>query len=168
MGRNSIAGNVGKSMLGVGAGFALYYLVTGLGFGPGGRGDGGRGESPRVPPMVPPTVPARPRDEARLNFVLTAAGLEQRDESWRSPAVRKIFTLEEMIARIKDGGRSDVTLKVAGDAREGTLRETLAGLKQAGIDVYQLEAAPGTAPHVSGRGRGGGHRWRMRGRGYYT
>jgi hypothetical protein len=105
---------------------------------------------------VPPSPPTRPKDETRLNFVLSAAGLEQRDESWRPPAVKKIFTLDEMIARIKEGGRSDVTLKVSGDAREGTLRETLGRLKQAGIDVYQLEAGPAAppSPHVSGNARG--------------
>lgn len=158
MGRSSIAGNVGKSMLGVGVGFALYYLVTGLGFGAGGRGEGeGLGELPlpTEPPSVPP-LPTRPKDETRLNFVLSATGLEQRDESWRPPAVKKIFTLDEMIMRIKEGGRSDVTLKVSGDAREGTLRETLARLKQAGIDVYQLEASHASPPasHVSGSARG--------------
>jgi hypothetical protein len=159
MGRNSIAGAVGKSMLGVGFGFALYYLVTGLGFGAGGRGEGeGLGEptSPTEPPSVPPPPPARPKDETRLNFVLSATGLEQRDANWRPPAMKKIFTLDEMIARIKDGGRSDVTLKISGDVREGTLRETLSRLKQVGIDVYKLEATPTAPPssRVSGNARG--------------
>lgn len=167
MGKNSIAGNVGKSVLGVGVGFALYYLVTGLGFGAGGRGEGeGEGEGhgeptpPTERPTVPPPPPVRPKDETRLNFVLLSTGLEQRDESWRPSAVKKIFTLEEMIARIKDGGRSDVTLKVSGAAREGTLFETLRRLKQDGIDVYQLEAVPPLPPRVSGNARGeyGGRR----------
>jgi hypothetical protein len=154
MGRNLTAGNVGGAMLGFGFGFALYYLITGLGFGAGGRGEGeGLGEStPPTEPSVPPPPPVFPKDETRLNFVLSAAGLEQRDASWRPPAVRKIFTLDEMIVRIREGGRSDVALKVSGDAREGTLRETLARLEQAGIDVYQLAATP--PPHVAGNARG--------------
>lgn len=164
MSGNSGASDFGKGVLGLGVGFALYYLITGLGFGQGGREGDGVGEPgfPTQPPSVPPPPPARPRDETRLNFVLSSAGLEQRDANWKPPAVKKIYALEEVIARIKDGGRSDVTLKVSGDAREGTLRDVLAGLKQAGIDVYQLEAPPHAPPSVSGNARGeygGRRRW---------
>lgn len=166
MSDSSSAGAFGKVVLGGAVGFALYYLFGrgGLGFGESDDGGGGPGE-PRLPtePPLPPPPPARPKDEQRLNFVLSSTGLEQRDESWRPPPVKKIFTLEEMIARIKDGGRSDVTLKISGDVREGTLRETLARLKQAGIDVYQLEAVPPTptaSSRVSGNVRGEyGGRW---------
>lgn len=159
MSRSSFAGNFGKVVLGGAAGFALYFLFGrgGLGFGESGDGEG-RGEPrlPTEPPAVPPPSPppTRPRDEARLNYVLSSAGLEQRDANWKPPAVKKIYALEEVIARIKDGGRSDVTLKVSGDAREGTLRDVLAGLKQAGIDVYRLEATPPAPPSVSGNARG--------------
>jgi hypothetical protein len=158
-----------SSWRGVGTGVAvgavgvlLYLLIRNLGLGGGGaRGEGGRGESgrglgpevPTVPPMPPmPPMPPLPKDEQRLLFVMTqpTADDPSRPMSFRGPGARA-FALEEMIARVKAGGRSDVTLKTAGNVRQGSADSALSLVKQAGIKVW----VSGIGPAVNDRGQYG-------------
>jgi hypothetical protein len=68
------------------------------------------------------------------------------------------YSVEEMIARIKRGKRSDVTLKVTGGAHHGDAESALALLKKAGIEVWRDDGAG--AARVSGNARGQyGGRW---------
>jgi hypothetical protein len=122
-----------------GVGVLLYFLIKGLG-GSGGRGAG-------------LALLMRPRDEKRLTFVMTqpTADDPSRPMSFRGSDA-KMFSLDEMISRVKAGGRSDVTLKMAGNVRQGSAESALTLVKQAGIEVWK-EAAPGGAS-VSGNDRG--------------
>lgn len=154
MSGGSFAGTVGKGVIGAGVGFALYYLVLnlrlggGLGFGAAfgvGEGRGGADSSPR---------PSRPRDAHRLNLLLSSRGFEWRDPDWKSPVPASVVTLSDAISRIREGGRSDVTFKTAGDVVQRDYEKALEGLKQAGIDVFKAEASTVPAPTISGNGRG--------------
>jgi hypothetical protein len=167
---NSAAESLGKLGLGLGVGAALYFFITGLGFGGRGRGRGeGRGEGRDVselpvPPVTPP-VPVRPRDEKRLNFLLSTRGFELRDENWKPTSPAKSYSLEEVIFRVKEGGRSDLALKASGAVIQGAYDSALERLKQAGIVVWKVEAGPVPPPPVraSGNMRGQyGARWGIR------
>jgi len=181
---DSVAGGLGKVLLGGAVGFALYFLVTGLGVGGRGEGEGdegrGRGEpeappvippGPTVPPISPPVplppspptappIPPRPRDQARLSFMMTGPTFK---EVLRGPSPMRFrllgdssartYFLEEMIARIQAGGRSDVNLKIRGDVRQGSADDALRLLAQAGIKVWREEIRP-RSPAVSGHARG--------------
>ncbi len=162
MAEESAAESFGKAVLGGAVGFALYILVTGLGL--GGRGEGrgeggrGRGEPLAEPPSVPsPPPPPRPKDEKRLTLVMmqpTASGPES-PMSFRlkddDPST-KTYSLEEAIARIRSGGRSDVNLRIRGSVRAGSADAALELLRRAGIQVWKEETPP--PPHVSGNARG--------------
>lgn len=145
MAESSAAGSFGKFALGGAVGFGLYMLITGLGFGFGG-GRGGHREDGRDG-----AVPTRLRDEERLNFLMSSKGLELRGADWKPAAAAKILTLEEAVARVKDGGRLDLNLKISGDAIQRDVDAALAAFKQHGIDVLMVEMA---LPHVSGNARG--------------
>ncbi len=154
-----VAEGFGKVVLGGAIGFGLYLLITGLGFGGSGRGEGrgeGRGDAPPPAPSAP--APTRPRDEQRLNFLLSASGsFEPRDVDWKPSTTTKIYTLEELIVRVKEGGRSDVSLKISGAALQGAVDAALAALKKAGIKVWMTEASSPTgspAARVAGNVRG--------------
>lgn len=68
MAEDSLVGGLGKLVLGGAAGFALYLLVTGLGFGGRGRGeDRGEGEPITSPPRPAPQLP---KDDVPLLFVV--------------------------------------------------------------------------------------------------
>jgi hypothetical protein len=144
----SLAEGLGKVMLGGAVGFGLYLFITGLGFGGTGRGEGrGAGAGPAVPP-------SRAKDQEPLQFVLRSTGLHLRVDD---PKTAKTYSLEEVIARIKEGGRADVELTISGGAREGTVEAVRTGLRQAGISVHEREAVPvtpTTPPSVSGNLRG--------------
>ena len=163
MAEDSAAASLGKFSLGVGVGFALYFFITGLGFGGRGRGEGrgedrGRDVPEPIAPLVPPPVPARPRDDKRLNVLLSTRGFELRDENWKPLSVAKIYSLEEVIARVKEGGRNDLALKVSGAVIQRDYDSALVGLKQAGIVVWKAETPPPV--HTSGNARGQyGSRW---------
>lgn len=150
MSRGSFAGTVGKGVAGAGVGFALYFLFRNLRFGGGfglgesfgvGEGSGGAGAS------------ARPKDARRLNLLLSARGFEWRDQDWKVTVPSAIVTLNDVIARVREGGRSDVALKTAGDVLQGDYERALEGFKQAGIEVFKAEVVT-TPPTVSGNGRG--------------
>lgn len=166
MAENSISGDLGKGVVGAGIGFALYLFITGLelGWGGGGRGRGegsGRGETKAPPasegsgrgptqPLLEPLVPSRPKDASRLSFVMTHPTFDDPSlpMSFRGPDARA-YSLDEMIARIKTGGRSDVVLKTAGNVREGSASSATARVKQAGIEVWKEDGV-----RVSGNARG--------------
>jgi hypothetical protein len=145
-GQRSSSGRVVGTVAGVGAvGVLLYLLVKNLGLGTRG-GQDGAGAAPPAPP--------RPRDEQRLLFVMTQPTADDPSVpmSFRSPVEGKTYALDEMIARIKDGGRSDVTLKIAGNVRAGSAESALSLVKQAGIEVWR-EVGSGVA-RVAGNARG--------------
>lgn len=131
-----------------GVGVLLYLLIKNLG---GQPGPAGRGTGPASTISTP--LPPRPKDEKRLTFAMTqpTSAEPTRPMSFRGPDARAA-SLEEMVARVKAGGRSDVTLKTAGDVRHGSAESALALIKQAGIEVWK-EVSPGVE-HVSGRARG--------------
>ena len=164
MAESSTAETVSKFGVGLGVGFALYLLIRNLGFG-GGRsfgGEGGeaRGEGapalPSTPAPSPPPTPPMPRDEQRLEFVMVRpTTLDDKTTVFRGPD-NQIYALEEMIARIKAGGRADMTLKVRGDVIAGPADVAEAQIKKAGIDIWNSasEKPPAPVKTVSGNARG--------------
>ena len=140
---DSISEGFGKLLLGGVVGFGLYYLVTGLGFGGLGSGEG-RGPGPgRGEPSTP--EPTLPKDEARLSFLMIQPTADDptRPMSFRSADGTR-YTIEEMLARVKAGGRYDVTLKIRGDVRAGAGEAAQILIKQAGIEIWK------DTPRVSG------------------
>lgn len=176
MSENSAAAAVGKFGLGLGVGFGLYWLIRNLGFGGGfGFGGGARDEGAPSPPAMPPI----PRDEQRLEFLMMGpTTLDDKTPAFRGPG-GKIYALEEMIVRIKAGGRTDMTLKVRGDVISGPADDAEAQIKKAGIDIWKPvppplfpekqpahESPPAPVKTVSGNGRGQYGTTNV-GRGYY-
>ena len=176
MAENSSAETVSKFGVGLGVGFALYFLIRNLGFGGGFGLGGGRGEArdegAPVPPSTPPPLPPMLRDEQRLEFVMVRpTTLDDKTMAFRGPG-DTIYSLEEMLARIKAGGRTDMTLKVRGDVISGPADNAEAAIKRAGIDLWESappppfpEKQPGAKPPatVSGNARGYyGRTWRSR------
>jgi hypothetical protein len=103
-------------------GVLLYLLIKNVGFG---SGKSGRGE------------PQMPKDEQRLEFVMIHPTPDEHPRipmGFRGPGA-KIYSLEEMIARVKAGDRIDVTLKIMGDVRHGSVMEARTLIKQAGIEI---------------------------------
>ena len=155
MAENSSAETVSKFGVGLGVGFALYYLIRNLGFGGGGLGGLGfgggeaRGEGAPVPPPMP-------RDAQRLEFVMVGpTTLDDKTMAFRGPG-DTIYALEELIARIKAGGRTDMSLKVRGDVISGPADDAAAALKRAGIDLWKPASPlfPEPVKSVSGNERG--------------
>ena len=136
MAANSSAETVSKLGVGIGVGFALYFLIRNLGFGR--EGGEARGEGAPVPPsvLVPPSVPM-PRDAQRLEFVMIGPTTsDDKTSAFRGPG-NTIYSLEELIARIKAGGRTDMILKVRGDVISGPANAAEAAIKRAGIDLWK-------------------------------
>ena len=160
MSENSSAATVGKFGLGLGVGFGLYWLIRNFGFGGGGFGFGGGGARDEGAPS-PPAMPPIPRDEQRLEFLMMGpTTLDDKTPTFRGPG-GKIYALEEMIVRIKAGGRTDMTLKVRGDVISGPADDAEAQIKKAGIDIWKPvppplfpEKQPAPVKTVSGNGRG--------------
>jgi hypothetical protein len=170
MAESSVAEGLGKVVLGGAVGFALYYLITGLGFGGlgfgglgfGGRGRGrgeGRGEAPDPSPL-PPVPPPRPRDDKRLLFLMTEPRAVGHPTGFQSRLGNgqldpKIYTVEELIERVKAGGRSDVDLRATGAVIQGPWDDARARIRQAGIKIWVAETSSPRAPaHVVGNDRG--------------
>ena len=166
MAENSPAETVSKFGVGLGVGFALYLLIRNLRFGGGLGFGGGRGETrDERTPAPPSTPPPMPRDEQRLTFVMvrpTTPG--DKTMAFRGPG-DKIYSLEEMLARIKAGGRSDMILKIRGDVISGPADAAEAQIKKAGVDIWKPTPVPQKPPTlvktVSGNARGYyGRTWR--------
>lgn len=126
-------GGVGVGVL---AGLAYFFLRGRAGW--GGRDSGARTEMP-----APVAIP---KDPTRLMFVMVSPTADDpsRPSSFRG-ADGKMFALDEMIARIKAGGRSDVTLKIRGDVREGSVDSARVRVKEAGIKIWDGSAAVGSS-----------------------
>lgn len=177
MAENSSAEGVVKFGLGLGVGFGLYLLIRNLGFGFGGGRGEAREEGAPAPPLTPPPMP---RDEQRLEFVMVGpTTLVDKTLAFRGPGA-KIFSLEDMIVRIKAGGRTDMTLKVRGDVISGPADDAEAQIKNAGIDIWTpapppmfpekqsaSEKPPAPVKTVSGNARGQYVAISRFGRGYY-
>jgi hypothetical protein len=133
---DSVGDNLVKALLGVGAGFGLFYLATYFGFGGGGHGSGSS-SAPRA------------LDAKRLSFVMTPAGFQQRTDTGLDP---QIYSTDDLIARVRDGGRADVELRASGAVLEGQWQQARDRIKHSGIVVF--EPAP---PTVSGFSRGRGY-----------
>jgi hypothetical protein len=141
-------GNFGNLVIGGITGFSLYLLAAYLGR--GGRGEGGSGD-------------VRPKDEHRLTFTM----MQPTQPPYTLPAVfsltgdpARTYSVDELISRVKDGGRVDVTLKIRGDVIQGATDAARTRIKQAGLELW--EEKPSSAPaKVSGNARGeyGRGRW---------
>lgn len=146
MADDSVGESFGKVVIGGAVGFALYFLVTGLGLGGGGgagRGESGRGEAPFPPPP-------RPTDATRLAFVMTEptavgrpVGFQLRDGGKLDP---KIYTVDELIARVKEGGRSDVELYATGAVIQGPWDNARERIRTAGLKVWAGEPSSASSP----------------------
>ena len=134
----SRAGDVGKGVLGVGVGFALYMLISGFGGGGGfgwGRGRGeGRGERGTGPSTIPPASPG-PAGPARSQLKLTPAGITVDGNP---------MSLDEAVAAVK--AARDVDVVVTGDTIQGDVDDLLVALFLAGItwrgSEYLVRSAP--------------------------
>lgn len=159
MAEGSVVEGFGKVLLGGAVGFGLYMLISNLGFGGRGAGRGeGHGEGPPIPTPQPvptpppaPTPPPKPKDEKRLSFRLSSKGFELLDAD-RKSADGKTYTLDEVIARVKEGGRSDLELAVSGGARQGDVDKAREAFQRADLKV-EISEKHATA-RVSGNARG--------------
>ena len=144
---DSVGDVVGKLTLGGAVGFALYFFVTGLGL--GGRG-GGEGPAPT------PTPVPQPRDDKRLTFVMIRPTSDDPSHpmQFRSREDAKDYALAEMLSRVKAGGRTDLTLAVMGNVRQGSWEDAKKLVRQAGLDLWVEDTPGSSATHVSGNARG--------------
>jgi hypothetical protein len=168
MAEKSSVETISKFGVGLGVGFALYYLIRNLGFGGRFGFGGGSGEARDEVPTLP-APPPMPKDEQRLEFVMVGpTTLDDKTLAFRGPG-GKIYSLEEMIMRIKAGGRNDMTLKIRGDVISGPADVAEAQIKNAGIDIWQPAPPPAAVKAVSGNARGRGQYDEISrvGRGYY-
>ena len=156
MARGSIAEGFGKVVLGGAVGFGLYMLITGLGFGGLGRGEGaGRGEAEGPPPPAPPAAPPpppRPKDDKRLSFVMIEPKVLGHPMGFRlrDGDPKKTYSLDELIARVKEGGRTDVELRASGAVIQGPWDEAQERIKSAGLKLWLVETSPAAPQHVVG------------------
>lgn len=151
MAESSAAEDVIKFGLGLGVGYGLYRLIRDLGFG------GGRGEARGDGTAPGPPTPSIPRDEQRLEFLMVGpTSPDNRKAAFRGPG-GQLYALEEMIARIKAGGRADVLLRIRGDVISGPADEAEAEIKRAGIALWKPAPPPlfpEKQPPVVGNERG--------------
>lgn len=136
-------------------GVLLYFLIKNLGL--SGRSGGKVGDRGKLLPPAPGVLPP-PGDAQRLTFVMIqpTPDAPSLPMSFRGPDA-KAYSLDEMIARVRAGGRSDVVLKISGNVRAGSAESAKELVKKAGIEIW-IEG--GT--RVSGansRGQYGGSRW---------
>jgi len=125
--------DVAAAATGALAGFGLYLIVSGLGFGGGRAGtENDSGDSDRGTTAAP-----LQRDLVPLTFVMTApvAGDTSDTAVFRLGTV--FLSLDEMIARILAGSRSDVVIKIRGDVRTGSAVGVMTHLKESGIEVIE-------------------------------
>ncbi len=163
MAEDTVAGIFGKAALGSAVGFVLYVLVTGR----GSRGDG-RGRDSSLPPLPrdaepllyvvvesaeaqklprPPDLFTRARRDVRFRRLDLGAAKLSPDEIYRrmSDLLRREqgegtppISVDELIARVRAGGRDDVRLISTGAIRTGTRDDALDALMSAGIKHWRL------------------------------
>lgn len=123
---------VGSLVLGGAVGFALFLIGSSLGFGGRGHDSGGRGVAPPTPPR-----PQRPRDEKSLSFVMVEPKEVGRPAGFRlvGDDPHKIYSIDELVARVRDGGRGDVVMRAAGDVIQRPWAEAQDRVKHAGITL---------------------------------
>lgn len=120
--------------LGVGvlAGLAYFFLR-------GREGWGGRESGAGLGMPAPSVIP---RDLTRLTFVMAGPTADDpsRPPSFHGPD-GKMFSIDDMIMRIKAGGRSDVTFVAAGNVRQGSIDVARGRVKDAGIQIWESVSA---------------------------
>lgn len=150
--RRSDDNSLGWLAVGAGIVAALVFFRGGNGWGGGSGRPGGRVTMPADAPLPlppspasepPPIVDPQKRDDARLTFVMVEPTNAQWPDasamSFRGPDA-KTYSLDEMIARIRSGGRSDVTLKASGSVVEAAWQSAKRLVAAAGIDVSEVDA----------------------------
>ena len=166
MAESSTAETVSKFGVGLGVGFALYWLIRNLGFGGGARGRGegrvedegeGEGEGAleqmaraEIERLKQLAIPSIPPDPKRLLFrVKSGAKTKGRPILLLDG---QAYQLAAAIARVKLGRRNDVELILLGDALQGDIDASIEGFRRAGIEPHIRDA--GDSPPVSGNARG--------------
>lgn len=180
---DSVVGDVGKGVLGIGVGFALYFLIRNFRFGGGFGIGGGAGDREEGRGTGGPSIPVGPEPlpkdvEPLLFVVFHPPGLKDTDDRAADVATRarreaafhridlgteeirpraiyrragaaitnkslKPLSLDDVIARVKAGGRDDVRLINMGSIRSGTWGDVLDALMGGGIKHWTLwEQAP--------------------------
>lgn len=144
MTNSSSSGNFGKLVIGGITGFSLYLLAAHLGL--GGRGEESGGA-------------ARSKDDHRLTFTMTQPTKLPNTQPMvfaltGDPA--RTYSVDELISRVKDGGRVDVTLKIRGDVIQGAANAARSRIKQAGLELWEEKpsSTPAMPANVSGNTRG--------------
>jgi hypothetical protein len=129
-----------RTAIGLGAvgglGYLLYQLIKNLGLGGGG---GGRGDEL-------PGPPSPPKDPRPLTAVMTqpTATAPTAPTAFLLHDDGKTYALEELIDRVKSGGRSDLVLKIRGDVRTGSVQSVKDRFQQAGIQVQEETRVSGS------------------------
>jgi hypothetical protein len=148
---DSVAASFGKVVFGVIVGFELFLLATGF-------GRGGRGEGSPTPPStaLPVSRPPRPSDDKRLSFVMIEPNVLGQSMRFRlrDGDLKKTYVLDELITRVKAGGRTDVELLASGAVIHGAWDEALNLIKRAGLTVWRAEPSPFVSAHVGAYWRG--------------
>lgn len=163
MAEDRVAGILGRAALGGAVGFALFFLVTGLGSRERGRGrDSSLLPLPRdAEPLLyvvvesedaqklprPPDLATRARRDVRFRRLDLGAAKLLPDEIYRrmSDLLRREqgegippISVDDLIARVRAGGRDDVRLISTGAIRAGTRDDALNALMRAGIKNWKL------------------------------
>lgn len=120
-----MAEGTGKKIVKVGIGAGLGYLIYRLISGFGGSGFGLNDAAAKADER-PLELLIRARDGVTSQTELLLAG--------------QIMTIDQVIARVRSGGRDDVDLLAAGDARHGDVDAAMKALATAGIKIWNREA----------------------------
>lgn len=114
--------SISSVFLGSAVGFGLYLLVKGLGL-------GGRGTATRQP------------DTSRLTFVMTSPTAKGEPASFQLRGDPTSYSVDAVIARVREGGRSDIELKVTGAVLQGPWATAREQIKQSGLTVFEIPSA---------------------------
>jgi hypothetical protein len=125
----------------------LYYLRGRAGW----QGGLFEGKGTGTPEM--PATPVLPYDEVRLSFTLIAPTDDHtKPMQFRGPN-GATYSLDELVDRVKAGGRSDLTFKASGSVLQSAFAAAEAGIKAAGLTIYAADPTPvATTPVKVGRG----------------